>query len=61
VTVGGTAHLARFAHALLGGQVARAMGGFMRSYFARAKPAPMGNGSLFESPSNDASISGGWR
>ena len=61
VTVGASAHAARLAHGLFGGSLARALERFMHAYFARAKSAPIGDGSLFESSSSEAQISGGWR
>jgi short-subunit dehydrogenase len=60
VTVGASAYVARLAHALLGERSSRAMAWLMRRYFDRANAAPVGDGSLFESASIDAQVSGGW-
>jgi short-subunit dehydrogenase len=60
-TVGSAAYVARFAHAIFGERTSRVMERFMRRYLEHARPAPVGDGSLFESQSPDAQVSGGWR
>jgi short-subunit dehydrogenase len=54
VTVGAAAHVARFAHFVLGGLSGRVMRYFLEAYFARARPVPTGDGSLFEPDSSHA-------
>jgi short-subunit dehydrogenase len=61
VTVGFAAHLARIGHALFGDRTSRLMGRYIRRYMEQARPAPIGDGSLFESRSTDTQVSGGWR
>jgi NAD(P)-dependent dehydrogenase (short-subunit alcohol dehydrogenase family) len=61
VSVGAPALAARPVHALLGDRASRALGWFMRRYLERAPAAPRGDGSLFESRSREAAVSGGWR
>jgi short-subunit dehydrogenase len=60
VTVGASAHVARVAHAVLGDRASRVMEALIHRYIERAQPTPIGDGSLFDSPSQSASVSGGW-
>ena len=48
VTVGASAYFARAAHQVLGDRANRWVGRMMRRYFRKAKPAPVGDGALFE-------------
>ena len=60
-TVGATAQIARLVHAVFGEYANRVMAIMMRHRFEQAAEVPLGDGSLFESKSMDAQVSGGWR
>jgi short-subunit dehydrogenase len=60
VSVGSTAILARVLHALSGRLYAMASARFLRSYFARAPAAAIGDGAVFEPQQQEGTVSGGW-
>jgi len=59
-TVGSVAQLARITHALFGDRGSRLMAAFMRRYLRQARVSAVGDGALFEAPSEQPSVSGGW-
>jgi short-subunit dehydrogenase len=61
VTVGSTAHLLRFAHAVAPELLTRAVAWLMRAYFRRAPVAPVTDGNVFAPPQRAGGIDGGLR
>ena len=59
--VGAPASVMKLAQFLAPNLGATLMNGFMRSYFARAEPAPPTEGNLFTPPADDGVVDGGFR